>query len=949
MKHRQRPSAAIAVVPAIPRLALALLALGGCVTPATRFTRVAERDPRAAEAQAERWLDRHSEADPQREAVLDAQGEAAFMIADELDSVDGWRRFQADYFQPRRLLRIAARREASAAFRDVASPADTVAAYKAWRRQYPDGDALPEARIREVELAFLGATEGADIERIDRFRVEYDAWPEAVRRLSDARAIEIERSFVATKADGSTAVLREWLARYGDWSEQPGVRAEAHALADRAIASDAVGSLLVGGWERPALLTWLDENEALPALGAVALEHADDLWSHAETTGTAESWFVVSRLLAADPRGPEAAARARGAGWEALTEDPSLGLNFVRMFPSDAEAWEAEGVWIEARERGAPRARWASVQRRRVLAGGEVELTVDVLDCQRQRLAGLTRESFTLYDGDTVVPLTAFSSLEQDRPLSLSVAIDLSGSMATERRAVDVAVERFAETLRFRNRAVSVGLIGFSDGVIANHAPTSRVRDFRAWLSALPENVGGGGAEDTSGAVVEAGEQLQRAAGEHVVVTLSDEGLQVNLRGRQALGLKETKCDSARAVGGCLGWCGNDLSCVRGCLADGPVAYSSSLSKCAVRASEQYCLSRGIAETDAELARCSRIVDHPELPLILARRLAAVGARTFFLAVAGAKADFESIAFSNGGRVLEVPNDTSDPAPYEKALLDIADQLSKQYVITYKPASAGVLEMRVRPDWRWTAADLPSDAEGGAASLTPDPEDPARLSVQEDGSVARSFDGTHWRAVLPPDPGRRDLVSSGLGEPAVCTGGENGIFCSTDLGRSWFTIAPAAEGGTGVTLLGSPEGLYARVGERSLGLLRVLSRDLPASALYFATKSDSFEAALEPFVRELGGRLARDPSLRLRVEGHADARGSDAYNDELALRRAQRVATAVVESGAASEQITVESFGERRPVRNGSSQGDYSRNRRVELILLETARPEAESTCRSPL
>ena len=949
MKHRQPSSAGTGVAPALPLIALALVALSGCLAPGARFARTAEHDPRAAEAQAAKWLERHGEADPNREAVLDAQGEAAFMIADDLDSVPGWQRFQADYSQPRRLVGIAARREASAAFRDVASSTDTVGAYRTWRRDYPDGIELPEARGREVELAFIGATEGDGIEGIQRFQAEYDDWPEAARRLSDAREIEMDRTFAVTKAEGSTPALRDWLTRYGDWAEKPGVRAEAHALADRAIATDAVGALLVGSWERAALLSWLDDSEALPAAGAVASERVDELWSRAELSDSTEGWWVLSRLLTADPRGGEASARARALGWEAVKEDPSRGLHFVQMFPSDAQAWEAEGAWIEARERGAPRARWASVQRRRALPGGDVELTVDVVDCQRQRLAGLTRESFTLYDGDTVVPLTAFSSLEQDRPLSLSVAIDLSGSMATERRAVDVAVERFAETLRFRNRAVSVGLIGFSDGVIANHAPTPRVRDFRGWISALPENVGGGGAEDTSGALVEASEQLQRTPGEHVVVTLSDEGLQVNLRGRQALDLTETKCDAARAVGGCLGWCGQDLSCVRTCLADGPVAFSTSLSRCAERGSEQYCLSRGIGEADAELTRCSRIVDHPELPLVLARRLAVVGARTFFLAVAGAKTEFESIAFSNGGRVLEVPNDTSDPAPYERALLDIADQLSKQYVITYKPSSPSVLEMRVRPDWRWSAADLPSDAEGGRESLTPDHEDPAVLTVEEDGSVVRSFDGSSWRAVLPPDHGRRELVLAGLGQPAVCTGGETGIFCSTDLGRSWFSIAPAMEGGAGVTLLGSPEGLYARVGERSLGLLRVLSRDLPASALYFATKSDTFEAALEPFVRELGGRLARDPSLRLRVEGHADARGSDAYNDDLALRRARRVAAAVVEAGAAIEQITVESFGERRPVRNGSSQADYSRNRRVELILLETPRAAAETTCRSPL
>ena len=78
-------------------------------------------------------------------------------------------------------------------------------------------------------------------------------------------------------------------------------------------------------------------------------------------------------------------------------------------------------------------------------------------------------------------------------------------------------------------------------------------------------------------------------------------------------------------------------------------------------------------------------------------------------------------------------------------------------------------------------------------------------------------------------------------------------------------------------------------------------------------------------------RLTADARLRLRLEGHADERGSREYNIGLGERRAQAVRRLLLIQGASASQISTVSYGEERPVAFGSTESDYQKNRRVEL------------------
>jgi len=78
--------------------------------------------------------------------------------------------------------------------------------------------------------------------------------------------------------------------------------------------------------------------------------------------------------------------------------------------------------------------------------------------------------------------------------------------------------------------------------------------------------------------------------------------------------------------------------------------------------------------------------------------------------------------------------------------------------------------------------------------------------------------------------------------------------------------------------------------------------------------------------------LAANPGKRVRLEGHADERGTREYNLALGERRANGILNYFIVNGASRSQIETVSYGEERPSQRGSTEQAYSRNRRVEVV-----------------
>jgi len=74
---------------------------------------------------------------------------------------------------------------------------------------------------------------------------------------------------------------------------------------------------------------------------------------------------------------------------------------------------------------------------------------------------------------------------------------------------------------------------------------------------------------------------------------------------------------------------------------------------------------------------------------------------------------------------------------------------------------------------------------------------------------------------------------------------------------------------------------------------------------------------------------------QVRVEGHADARGDAAFNQELSERRAAHVRDALVELGMPTGMIEVRGFGASQPRDTRQTEVGFQRNRRVEFVVTE--------------
>lgn len=80
--------------------------------------------------------------------------------------------------------------------------------------------------------------------------------------------------------------------------------------------------------------------------------------------------------------------------------------------------------------------------------------------------------------------------------------------------------------------------------------------------------------------------------------------------------------------------------------------------------------------------------------------------------------------------------------------------------------------------------------------------------------------------------------------------------------------------------------------------------------------------------------LIDNPDLKIRLEGHADERGSREYNIGLGDRRAQAVRRILLFQGVGNDQISTVSYGEERPAVQGHNEQAWAKNRRVEIVYV---------------
>lgn len=154
--------------------------------------------------------------------------------------------------------------------------------------------------------------------------------------------------------------------------------------------------------------------------------------------------------------------------------------------------------------------------------------------------------------------------------------------------------------------------------------------------------------------------------------------------------------------------------------------------------------------------------------------------------------------------------------------------------------------------------------------------------------------------------------------------GENGATDSSAEGRNGAQVGSVdgEGGGAGQALSASYEA----------GAINDANSVLAERIIYFAFDSSKIGDDFIELVKHHGKYLSANVSANIRLEGHTDERGTREYNIALADRRAQSVKRLLMFQGAASDQISIVSYGEEKPASLGHDEASWHLNRRAELV-----------------
>jgi outer membrane protein OmpA-like peptidoglycan-associated protein len=111
-----------------------------------------------------------------------------------------------------------------------------------------------------------------------------------------------------------------------------------------------------------------------------------------------------------------------------------------------------------------------------------------------------------------------------------------------------------------------------------------------------------------------------------------------------------------------------------------------------------------------------------------------------------------------------------------------------------------------------------------------------------------------------------------------------------------------------------------------------------SSGILYPYNSTEILPAGRDNLRRLAASLNRYPETEVLIVGHTDSTGSDEYNMNLSIRRAESAKNFLVAQGVAAQRIRTSGRGESEPIASNATDAGRQENRRVEVAIF--ASPE---------
>jgi peptidoglycan-associated lipoprotein len=118
--------------------------------------------------------------------------------------------------------------------------------------------------------------------------------------------------------------------------------------------------------------------------------------------------------------------------------------------------------------------------------------------------------------------------------------------------------------------------------------------------------------------------------------------------------------------------------------------------------------------------------------------------------------------------------------------------------------------------------------------------------------------------------------------------------------------------------------------------VRAAAQQISGGIVYFDFDKFDIKPEYRDMLRQKADLMKRYPQIRVRIEGHCDARGTQEYNLALGERRARAAYDYMAMLGVNASQMELISFGKERPAASGNGEAAWSKNRRDEFRVISS-------------
>lgn len=109
--------------------------------------------------------------------------------------------------------------------------------------------------------------------------------------------------------------------------------------------------------------------------------------------------------------------------------------------------------------------------------------------------------------------------------------------------------------------------------------------------------------------------------------------------------------------------------------------------------------------------------------------------------------------------------------------------------------------------------------------------------------------------------------------------------------------------------------------------------EIQAKRIHFDYDKSDIKPEFRPVLMGIASIMKEFSGINIRIEGHCDERGTEAYNLALGERRGNSARQFLIDSGVSGGRIDTKSWGEVRPAAEGHNEEAWSQNRRDEFIV----------------